>query len=309
VLASLVAGLATTPYAAYHFHRTAPYGVLANLLAMPIVSAWVMPSGLLALVALPFGFDAPLWRLMGLGIDWMTGIALWVASLPGAVGRVAAFGAGPLLLGTAGLVLICLLRSPLRWSGGLLIVIAVVAAARTPLPDVLVAASGNAVAVRTASGQLAIVKAGNDQFVAREWLAADGDARSPTDKALADGFSCDDGGCVARLADGTPVSFAQTPEAIAEDCAVAAIVVTRRELPPRCAAKGLDRTVLRQHGAMALRKIATGWEVEAAHPVGYDRPWARAAAKPGIATAASTPQAHSGPRDAQPKPEDLEPGD
>ena len=32
VIASLVAGLATTPYAAYHFHRVAPYGVLANLL-------------------------------------------------------------------------------------------------------------------------------------------------------------------------------------------------------------------------------------------------------------------------------------
>jgi competence protein ComEC len=35
LLASLVAGLATTPYAAFHFHRLAPYGVLANLLAMP----------------------------------------------------------------------------------------------------------------------------------------------------------------------------------------------------------------------------------------------------------------------------------
>ena len=34
-----------------HFHRLAPYGVLANLLAMPIVSVWVMPAGLLALVA------------------------------------------------------------------------------------------------------------------------------------------------------------------------------------------------------------------------------------------------------------------
>ncbi len=46
VIASLVAGLATTPYAAYHFHRIAPYGVLANLLAMPVVSAWVMPMGI-----------------------------------------------------------------------------------------------------------------------------------------------------------------------------------------------------------------------------------------------------------------------
>src|SRR3954467_510862 len=39
---SLLAGFATTVYAAYHFHRLAPYGALANLLAMPVVSAWVM---------------------------------------------------------------------------------------------------------------------------------------------------------------------------------------------------------------------------------------------------------------------------
>jgi len=29
-VASLLAGAATTPYAAYHFHRIAPFGVLAN---------------------------------------------------------------------------------------------------------------------------------------------------------------------------------------------------------------------------------------------------------------------------------------
>ena len=59
LLASLVAGLATMPYAAFHFHRVTPYGVLANLAAMPVVSAVVMPAGLLGLVAMPFGFDRP----------------------------------------------------------------------------------------------------------------------------------------------------------------------------------------------------------------------------------------------------------
>ncbi len=59
-LASLVAGLATTPYAAFHFHRIAPYGVLANLAAMPVVSALVMPAGLFGLAAMPFGFDGVL---------------------------------------------------------------------------------------------------------------------------------------------------------------------------------------------------------------------------------------------------------
>ncbi len=102
IIASLVAGLATTPYAAYHFHRMAPYGVIANLLAMPVVSAWVMPMGLLGLLAIPFGFDAEFWRQMGYGIEWMNMVALWVASLPGAVGHVTTFGTGPLLSGDRG---------------------------------------------------------------------------------------------------------------------------------------------------------------------------------------------------------------
>src|SRR5258708_38159536 len=50
-LASLVAGFATTPYAAFHFHRVTPYGLLANLAAMPVVSAVVMPAGVLGVGA------------------------------------------------------------------------------------------------------------------------------------------------------------------------------------------------------------------------------------------------------------------
>jgi competence protein ComEC len=69
LLASLVAGFATMPYAAYHFHRLAPYGVLANLLAMPVVSAVVMPMGILGVLSMPFGFDGVFWHLMGEGIS------------------------------------------------------------------------------------------------------------------------------------------------------------------------------------------------------------------------------------------------
>src|SRR5262252_5927018 len=35
LLVSLLAGTATIPYVAYHFHRISPYGVIANLMAMP----------------------------------------------------------------------------------------------------------------------------------------------------------------------------------------------------------------------------------------------------------------------------------
>jgi competence protein ComEC len=164
LLASLIAGLATTPYAAYHFHRLAPYGVIANLLAMPVVSAWVMPMGILDVIAIPFGFDALFWRQMGYGIEWMDTVALWVASLPGAFGRVTSFGTGPLLLATAGLLVIGLLKTPLRWSGAAFVVLALVLAARTPVPDVLVAADGRTFAVRGANGKLAFHRTGSDTF-------------------------------------------------------------------------------------------------------------------------------------------------
>ena len=155
IVASLVAGLATTPYAAYHFHRLAPYGVLANLLAMPVISAWVMPMGLLGLIAIPFGFDAECWRQMGYGIDWMDKVSLWVASLPGAVGHVTSYGTGPLLLLTGGLLVVGLFKTPLRWSGVLLGAVGIVWAMSAPRPDVLVSDDGRTFAVRGAEGQFA----------------------------------------------------------------------------------------------------------------------------------------------------------
>jgi competence protein ComEC len=201
-VASLVAGLATTPYAAYHFHRMAPYGVIANLLAMPVISAVAMPAGLLALLAMPFGLDAPLWRLMGAGIDWMVAVAMWVAGLPGAVGHTAAFGASAMLLATAGLIVACLLRSPLRFLGAGLALMGGAAAMTGGRPDVMISAGGDVVAVRGGDGRLAAVKFGNDTLSVREWLAADGDARDPADSAVKAGFACDPDGCVAKLPDG-----------------------------------------------------------------------------------------------------------
>jgi competence protein ComEC len=310
LLVSLVAGLATTLFAAYHFHRLAPYGIIANLLAMPIVSVWVMPAGLLALIAVPFGFDGLLWRLMGEGIDWMIAIALWVAGLPGAVGHIRAFGIGPLLVGTAGLIVLCLLRSQLRVCGAALMVLAAVWAARAPLSDVLIVADGRAVAVRGADGRLAVHTVGRDIFAIREWLAADGDARLPTDPTLGGSIQCDPSGCIGRLADGRLVAHVLTPDAIAEDCGRADIVVTMRDAPPVCAALVVDRNLLRARGALALTRSGDRWEIAAARPRGYDRPWARPPAVD-IDSAVANPASarRDARRSATPRAEDLDPDD
>jgi competence protein ComEC len=312
-LASLLAGFATTPYAAYHFHRIAPYGVLANLLAMPVVSAWVMPMGIFGVIAMPFGFDAVFWRQMGYGIEWMDTVALWVASLPGAFGRVTSFGAGPLLISTAGLLVIGLLKTPLRWGGALLVLIAVIWAARTPVPDVLMAGDGRTFAVRGADGRLAFHHSGGDSFATREWLAADADGRDVKDKGLGQGITCDASGCIGKLAEGALVSYAIEPDAFEEDCRRAMLILaTHDDPPPDCAATVIGRDVWRRRGALSLRRDGAGFIVEGTRPENFDRPWApaipprRAAPDSASASDLDGNGPRQQPRDATPRPEDIE---
>jgi competence protein ComEC len=308
VLVSLLAGTATIPFIAYHFHRISPYGVVGNLVAMPVVSGWVMPWGILGIVVMPLGLDGFCWEMMGHGIEWMIAVATWVASFPGALGRMAAFGTGPLLLVSLGLVALCLLKTPLRLVGAFLIGCALVMMIRSPQPDVLVAADGSAFAVRGADRRLGMVKSGSDSFALREWLAADADARTPKDDTLAAGIRCDEAGCIGRLRDGSLVAIAKTIEAFEEDCRRAAVVLSARDAPAGCAALVVDRQVWRRSGAIALRRVGEGFEITPTRPPGYDRPWARAAMHgSGGPEARQPPSARPQPRDATPRDEDLEP--
>ena len=303
VLASLVAGLATTPYAAFHFHRVTPYGVLANLAAMPVVSAMVMPAGLLGLVAMPFGFDGVFWQTMGIGIDWMIAVTQWVAGLPGAIGRMAAFGIGPVIAASAGIILLGLLRTPLRWSGAAALMLAVVWALAVAQPDVLVSGDAHNVGVRGKDGRLHLMRTAKDAFLLKEWLAADADDRQPADASLAEGVSCDEAGCVTQMADGAFVALALRPDALTDDCERAALVVTARQASPLCPSPVIDRDRLRSQGPIALRCTRTGFAVDAVRPRGVDRPWSPAVAGDTEA------EAILAPRPAIPPPADATPAE
>lgn len=324
-LASFVAGLATTPYVAFHFHRVTPYGMVANLLAMPVVSALVMPVGLLGLAAMPFGFDGVFWRLMDFGIEWMVAVARGVAELPGAIGRVAAFGTGPLLAATAGIILLGLLRTPLRWSGVVTIGLAVAWSLAATPPDILISAEGRNVAVRGGDGRLRLISTSKDFFTVREWLAADGDVREPADPTLAEGVSCDDAGCVVRASGGGIVALTRHPEAMQDDCVRAELMVTQSQAPEGCLAHVIDQNRLRREGALALWRTPnpsrqdassldsssldasrTGFAVVAVRPAGLKRPWSSAAADEQPARLQSKPEL---PADATPAPGDLQPDD
>ena len=306
-LASLIAGLATTPYAAFHFHRVTPYGVLANLGAMPVVSALVMPAGLLGLLAAPFGLDGVFWWLMGIGIDWMVVVSRWVTALPGAVGRIPAFGIAPLIAASLGIIVMGLLRTPLRWCGAVVLLAAIGWGLSVRQPDILIAGDGASVAVRGGDGRLHLIRTGKDNFLLREWLSADADPRDAGSGALASGISCDESGCVTPLADGRLVALASRIDALADDCSRAALVVTSRSAPPDCAAMVVDRQRLGRQGALALTQRGDGFSVQAVRARGTNRPWSPAAAGEGDFEGALMPRA-AAPRskDATPAEADLQ---
>jgi competence protein ComEC len=150
------------------------------------------------------------------------------------------------------------------------------------------------------------MRTAKDAFLLKEWLAADADVRLPTDASLADGISCDEAGCVAPLAGGGLVTLALRPEALADDCTRAALIVTVKQSPPACASPVIPVERLRRQGALALKRTRDGFAVDPVRPQGSDRPWSPAIAgetesEPNLVRAAA-PRAV----DATPAESDLE---
>jgi competence protein ComEC len=276
IATSIIAGLATAPFQAYHFHRLNPYGVLGNALAVPICSFVVMPAALLGVITYPLGIDAPVWWLMGQGIEAISRFAALVSGLEGAVMATGRFAAGALALLSAGLLLITLMTTwPFRLAGALLAALGLLLAARPARPDLIIDASGRTVMVRGVEGKLVLLGPSRPVFALQQWLSGDRDARSPRDPALPAGARCDRLGCTALLADGRAVALVLDKAGFAEDCARADILVTPLVAPDACWGRAdiYDRGFLRQYGATYVRLTANGPLLETARNARIDRPW------------------------------------
>jgi competence protein ComEC len=60
-----------------------------------------------------------------------------------------------------------------------------------PRPDLFVSGDGQAAAIRGADGRLSVLHSPRDTFAFKEWLMADGDARTPKDASLSSGVRCE----------------------------------------------------------------------------------------------------------------------
>lgn len=274
VVTTLLATAATAPFGAYHFQTFNPFGLLGNAMALPFVSLFVMPAAVFGVLAYPFGLDWPAWALMGLASDVVLRVAHGVATIDHSTVMIAAFGPAVLICFVLALLWLTLWTTAWRWLAVVPLVLGVAVASKPERPEILIERDGSGLAVRGPDGRLAI--AGKpSRFVLQQWLASDGDSRSPDDPSLRSGVACDALGCVARTTDQRTVSYTRERLAIIEDCLRADLVVTAIPWNGACKARLIERAALSRDGATSLYRTAAGWSSRISEQGPADRPWSR----------------------------------
>ncbi|NKW80172.1 DUF4131 domain-containing protein [Ochrobactrum pecoris] len=210
---SLIAGLASGIFAAYHFNNTAPLGLLGNVLAEPVIALLVMPFAVFGLVLMPLQLDWVPLQIMGWGIFVVRHIAAFVAAWS-PDGNPGAMPVLTLVFWTIALVLAVVLSTRLKALALPFIVLGLIVFIREPYPDIVISEDAKLVGVRLAEGRFAINRSRPSQFTIDNWKTAylieefiappSGKNKKRTD---GDGFECEDGLCTISLRNGRTLAY------------------------------------------------------------------------------------------------------
>jgi competence protein ComEC len=283
VLASLVAGAATGPFAMQHFNRTAMYGLAANLATAPVSDFIIMPALALGALLEPLGLGAPFLWAAGQGIGLMLAIGERVAGLPGAVQNVASAPSAALPVAFLGVLVCCLWRGPLRWLG-LPFACAVLVWPRDPAPDLWIGDGGTQAAF-VREGQAVVVRPGVRQFAVDVWSRRRG---LPAGGRPEEGWTCSRFACAPTRPSDGPLAMwwgrrAPSPEQLDALCRAAPVVSVRAPvaaLPAACEGRlVLDGADYARGGAVELKRegpaAANHWRALWVSDVRGERPWSR----------------------------------
>jgi ComEC/Rec2-related protein len=160
IYSSFLASIVTAPFVIYHFYKFANYSVIMNLIAVPLMSFFIMPLALLSIILMPFSLDNWILKLLG----WFIGITLdsadYIVSLPGAVwvtGNISGFS---LLVFSFGFFWICLWQTRLRLAGIGIMLLSLIIMFLGEKPDFIYDHTLKTVGVKNKNGKLEIYTAG-----------------------------------------------------------------------------------------------------------------------------------------------------
>ena len=271
VLTSLLAGVASAPFGAYHFGRVQAYFILANLVAVPLTAVLVMPAGLVALLLMLAGLErVALWP-MGWGLDAVLFVARGVASWPAATFGVPHMPGWGLAVCALGMAWLGLFRTRVRLAGIPVIVAGLAAGVVSPPADLLVAPDARLIALRAPA--LLQSRPGASRFVLDSWQQywAEGLA-GPFPEGVGEGpIRCSPTGCRVEKG-GATVLLARSDAA--GDCSGVALVISAEPARAVCPAlPRIDRFVVWRDGAHAVWLRDGAAVVRSDRAVRGERPW------------------------------------
>lgn len=269
MLTSLIAGAATALFAAYHFQQVAPFGVFGNMVAIPLVALVVLPAGALGLLVMPLGMEGAFLSTMGWGIDRIIEVSRLVAAMGEGVVQAPLLGPIALVLGFAGLAAFAFFPTRLRYGAVAMVALLVPLFGTMPPPDILVADSTQAVAIRM-GGVLRLVKGRVASFAVRAWQD---NYLEPIAGDSQDGRACDVEGCLYSSGRYL-VAIPAEASALLEDCHAADLVIARFVVSERCRAvtRVIDRNDLLTGGVHWARWNGSEFVIRPAISDPF-RPW------------------------------------
>lgn len=106
---SVVASMATMPFALHHFDRAALFSVIANIVSTPVITLLTTPAACAAALAAPLGLSEPFLWLMGLSLDLVIAIAHYSVAFSPDI-DLPRMGATAVALAASAIALFCVLN-------------------------------------------------------------------------------------------------------------------------------------------------------------------------------------------------------
>ncbi|MFV3128777.1 ComEC/Rec2 family competence protein [Niveispirillum sp. KHB5.9] len=277
-LTSLVAGLASIPFGLHHFQQMSNYGLLANMIAVPVTSFWVMPWGLVVYLLMPLGWDGWALTAMGWGAEAILWTAHWVADMPGAAITLPLLPAAGLVVFTLSGLWLCLWRGRVRLLGVVGMLTGLLFLPLSFRPDLRINAEGKVVGVRLADGGLAVSTRVAGRFDSDEWAQRDGlpdpPQRWPKTGTRDGRLTCASPDICLYSLNGSRVAIALAKTSVPQACASGADALVTRWLVADCAVPlVIDAGQLADKGAHALYLRKEGIGLETVRVAAGARPW------------------------------------
>ena len=284
MLTTMIAGMSTSPIAIYHFNRFADYGMIANLIAVPITALWVMPLAIVNLLLIAIGFEPLAVQPMGWGIDIIIRVAETVASMPGAVTQVPTMPDWGLACFIAGGLWLCIWQGRWRLFGVGPMALSLISLIYITPPDLLIDGRGRVMAVRADDGNLVLSSVRAAKFETGFWLRQDGKSgevsAQPTNNwqqgwvGEKKSLKCDISGCIYTTGP-YRIALVKQQAALVEDCWSADLVISLTPVRKTCPAPlgTIDWFDLWRNGSHAVWAGEEGLKIVSVNESRGNRPW------------------------------------